>query len=131
MEPGRSFRQPKYVQMHTPRQEALRVAQRSCNLRPEAIAFVGLISHSLERPLTLDMKPAPAISSVPCCDVRRELATEFAISARLFAEAVAILTQSSSVMADIEQLHTAAQKAQERSEHARVAFEEHVRGHRC
>jgi hypothetical protein len=76
------------------------------------------------------MKPASALNTVPSCSVRQKLASEFAISARQFAEAATLLAQSSSRL-DFERLSGAAQQAQERAERARVAFEEHVREHGC
>jgi hypothetical protein len=59
------------------------------------------------------------------------LANEFATSARLYAEAVVLLTQRPSSAADIEQLSVAAREAQERASAAAAAFEEHVSVHGC
>ena len=66
-----------------------------------------------------------------CCTLRRELASEFATSARLYAEAVAILTSGLNYGLDFENLRLAMRRAQERAEEARVAFEEHVARHAC
>lgn len=66
-----------------------------------------------------------------CCAVRRDLANAFAISARLYAEAVVILTSGLTSGSNFENLRMAARRAQERAEEARVAFEEHVAGHGC
>ena len=66
-----------------------------------------------------------------CCGVRRDLANDFATCARLYAEAVVILTSGITSGSDFEELRVAARRAQERAEEARVAFEEHVAGHGC
>ena len=59
------------------------------------------------------------------------MANEFATCARLYAEAVVILTSGVTRESDFENLRVAAQRAQVRAEEARVAFEEHVAGHGC
>jgi hypothetical protein len=66
-----------------------------------------------------------------CCAIRRDLSNEFAICARLYAEAVVTLTSGVTSGSNFEKLRVAARRAQERAEIARVAFEEHVAGHGC
>ena len=66
-----------------------------------------------------------------CCTVRRDLANDFAISARLYAEAVVILTSGVTSGSNFEDLRMAARRALDRVEEARVAFEGHVAGHGC
>jgi hypothetical protein len=64
--------------------------------------------------------------------MRQKLAVEFAVHARLYAEAVVNLTQIGSMTHEqYERLCNATEKAQVRAERASVAFEEHVKGHRC
>jgi len=68
-----------------------------------------------------------------CCKVRGELAAQFATAARLYAEAVVVLTSSFSSNSHLkyEQLVERAHEVQRRSDLARIAFEEHVGRHRC
>jgi hypothetical protein len=66
-----------------------------------------------------------------CCAVRLDLANKFAISARLYAEAVVILTSVVTSGSNYADLRMTARRAQEHAEEARVAFEEHVAGHGC
>jgi len=77
------------------------------------------------------MSSGTVLGTRTCCAVRRDLANEFAISARLYAEAVVILTRGVTSESNFEKLRIAARRAQERAELARVAFEEHVAGHGC
>jgi len=66
------------------------------------------------------------------CLARRELAEQFAISARLFAEAVVMLTRPPDIPhPKYEALRASALEAQHRAEAAAVAFEEHVDTHDC
>jgi len=66
------------------------------------------------------------------CQMRRELAEQFAISARLYAEAVVMLTRPSvAPRRGYEDLRAAAVDAQRRAEGAAAAFEEHVETHNC
>ena len=62
------------------------------------------------------------------CHVRRKLADEYATAARLFAEAVVLETRGT---VDIERLRAVTRQALERTEAARVSFEEHVTWHGC
>jgi len=68
-----------------------------------------------------------------CCAIRRRLAEQFAIAARLYGEAVVLYTGFEGPTADVEYIHLrdAAREAQQRAEVARVLFEEHVDLHRC
>jgi hypothetical protein len=68
-----------------------------------------------------------------CCKARHELAQQFAIAARLYSEAVVLLTRESPAMSSekYEQLRNAAEKAQRDAEAMGIAFEEHVDSHRC
>jgi hypothetical protein len=59
------------------------------------------------------------------------LANEFAISARLYAEAVVFLTSGVAAESNFAELRMAARRAHERAEEARVAFEEHLARHGC
>jgi len=72
------------------------------------------------------------LQSNQCCDIRRKLAEEFSVHARLFSEAVVQLT-SYTVLAPerYAKLREAVEKAQTRAEQASVQFEEHVERHRC
>jgi len=72
------------------------------------------------------------LESNPCCDIRRKLAEQFSVHARLYSEAVVTLTRLKSLtQAEYAKLREAAEKAQERAELASVQFEEHVERHRC
>ena len=70
-------------------------------------------------------------SAKACCKLRRELADQFAIAARLYAEAVVIFTHNEFHGPQFEELRERAREAQDHSEKARVAFEEHVASHGC
>jgi|SRR5215469_4825999 len=74
-----------------------------------------------------------AMTSRGCCRARLVLANEFAIAARLFAEAVVLFTNHKGDPTGHEYswLREAARKAQLRAEETRIAFEEHVDSHRC
>src|SRR5262245_25575770 len=74
-------------------------------------------------------KPAIAI----CCERRRQLSEQFATAARLYAEAVVLLTLNHSRMSqnDYERLREAAEEARQHSEAMGIAFEEHVEWHQC
>jgi hypothetical protein len=65
-----------------------------------------------------------------CCRARSELANQFAIAARLYAEAVVMLTRLSQER-DFSRIRQSAAAAQRRCEDARVAFEEHIDSHHC
>ena len=67
-----------------------------------------------------------------CCQIRLELANQYATAARLSSEAVAVMLAAPiRTMLDYEGLRKRAAKAQEAAEAARIAFEEHVEMHRC
>jgi hypothetical protein len=67
-----------------------------------------------------------------CCELRRQLAERFATAARLYAETVVLFTRyPTNSQHDYNRLLAATEKAQERSEAAAVAFEEHVASHQC
>jgi hypothetical protein len=77
-----------------------------------------------------------SLMSIPdraCCETRRRLAEQYAISARLFAEAVVLLTRDPAAVPPglYERLCAAVLEAQVRAELAGVRFEEHVDSHRC
>jgi hypothetical protein len=67
------------------------------------------------------------------CPVRRRLGEEFALAARLYAEAVVQLMRDPITMSDrdYQQLHAAVEQARARSEVAGRAFKEHVESHGC
>jgi hypothetical protein len=73
---------------------------------------------------------------------RRQLAEQFAIAARLYADSVALLTRDNGMMPSdkdngmmpsdkYHRLRKAAEEAQRRAELAGKSFEEHVDSHRC
>ena len=67
-----------------------------------------------------------------CCELRRQLAEKFATAARLYAEAVVVLTRHPTKSEqDYNRLLKTTEKAQNRSEAAAVAFKEHVALHKC
>jgi len=72
----------------------------------------------------------PAAALQPCCSARKELANQFAIAARLYAEAVVMLTRDSPD-GNYDSLRQTAEEAQRRCEDAQAAFEEHVELHGC
>jgi hypothetical protein len=73
-----------------------------------------------------------ALESNHCCDIRRKLAEQFSVNARLYSEAVVTLTRFQSITpAEYARLREAAEKAQERAEKASAEFEEHVEWHHC
>ena len=60
------------------------------------------------------------------------MAEEYAIAARVYAEAVVMLTRkAANSHVDYRQLVEATQKAQQRAEAAGTAFEEHLQLHGC
>jgi hypothetical protein len=69
---------------------------------------------------------APDIS---CCELRRQLAEQFAVAARLYSEAAAILALNASAARHFA-LREKVQEAQQRAEAAFVALEEHFVSHR-
>ena len=71
-----------------------------------------------------------AISSLTC-RARRELADQYAISARLYAETVVLLTRNPTTGQKFEGLCRTAHEVWDRMEAARLAFEEHARTHGC
>jgi hypothetical protein len=72
------------------------------------------------------------LESNSCCDIRRKLAEQFSVSARLYSEAVVTLTSLQNLTpGEYAKLRVAAEKAQERAEKTRVQFEAHVERHRC
>jgi hypothetical protein len=66
-----------------------------------------------------------------CCFLRRQLAEEFAIASRRYAESVVRLTRLGFTEAEYLNLAEQAVQAQHLSEAASAAFEEHVDSHRC
>ena len=78
------------------------------------------------------MQSAAAPATFTCCPIARQLAEQFAIAARLYAEAVASLTSHIAMsQTEYERLCRAAKDAHRRSEEMGRAFEEHVASHRC
>ena len=77
------------------------------------------------------MSSGTVLGAKTCCAVRRDLANKFAISARVYAEAVVILTSGVTSGSNYADLRMTARRAQERAEEARVAFEVHVARHGC
>jgi hypothetical protein len=68
-----------------------------------------------------------------CCTARQQLAPQFDIAARLYAEAVVLLTRDFPVVSPekYNQLRNAAETARRDAEAMGIAFEEHVDSHRC
>ena len=77
------------------------------------------------------MSSGTFLGTKTCCAVRRDLANKFAMSARVYAEAVVILTSGVTSGSNYADLRMTARRAQERAEEARVAFEVHVARHGC
>ena len=78
------------------------------------------------------MPPLDAPSTFILSERRRKLAEQFAIAARLYAEAVASLTSDNALSpTEYDRLYKAAEDARCHSEQMRRAFEEHVASHRC
>ena len=71
------------------------------------------------------------LCSTHACQLRRQLADEFATAARLYAESVVRLVTSGVSHDDYVRLCERTEEAQNRSEAAFIAFEEHVDLHRC
>ena len=65
-----------------------------------------------------------------CCEIRRKLAEEFATAARLYGERVVSLVSITSNN-EYVRMSKIAHEAQDRSEAAFIAFEEHLKSHRC
>jgi len=67
------------------------------------------------------------------CKTRCELAEQFAIAARQYSEAVIILTQYEGTcsQSDYVRLRAGVEQAEQRSESACFAFEEHLKRHGC
>jgi hypothetical protein len=65
------------------------------------------------------------------CEVRLKLAETFAITARLYAEIAVNFAVVGISQEDYIRLCQRAEEAQERSQAAYVAYEEHVDSHRC
>jgi len=67
------------------------------------------------------------------CEVKQKLAEQFAIAARLFDEAVVMLTHHPSHMApgEHERLWTVSRQAMERAEAAARKYKGHVDAHGC
>lgn len=70
-------------------------------------------------------------STVRPCELRRRLADEFSIAARLYAEIVVRLTTSHASEAGYVHLQRMTREAQQRSQDAFIAFEQHLESHRC
>jgi hypothetical protein len=66
-----------------------------------------------------------------CCHVRRNLAQEFSIAARLYAEAAVNAATLGTSKESHAHLCELAREAQDKSEAAFCAFEKHVDSHRC
>jgi hypothetical protein len=77
------------------------------------------------------MKPGADKGVEPGCRLRRELADQFATNARLYAEAVVLLTNSTMPTRKFEELCLTVRQAQDRAQAAFMAFEEHVKSHGC
>jgi hypothetical protein len=77
------------------------------------------------------MQPAKAETPFGC-SIRQQLAQEFATAARLYAEAVVLVTSLGAMPNHkYTRLRNTVREAHARAEIARVRFEEHVESHRC
>ena len=67
------------------------------------------------------------------CFMRRNLGEQFATAARLYAEAVVVLTCDPATISrdEYDRLREATKQAQQRSEATERAFEQHVDSHDC
>jgi hypothetical protein len=75
-----------------------------------------------------------AKSTLPvACSTRQQLAMQLATAARLYAEAVALLTSRAGIISQEEYdgLSDNAQQRRGHTELARIEFEAHVESHRC
>ena len=73
----------------------------------------------------------PKTDQMKCCEVWRQLSEEFATTARLYSEAVTLLTSNAPNLQPHEynRLRHAVEEAQRRSEGAGIAYEEHLDAH--
>ena len=77
------------------------------------------------------MSTATTLARRPCCRIRLDLANDLSTAARLYSEAVVLLTSLAPQSSNLELMHEKALIAQQRAESAQVAFEAHVRNHSC
>jgi len=77
------------------------------------------------------MQPAPGFINGPFCPTRRELAGQFAIAARLYAETVVMLTSGGATAEDFDCLSKSEDEAFARMTDARTAFRSHIGAHGC
>jgi len=77
--------------------------------------------------------PIEVAGPAVCCEMRRQLAEQSAIAARLYAESVALLTRPAGMKSpeEYDLLRKGPDEAQRRAEATGLAFEEHVDSHRC
>jgi hypothetical protein len=79
------------------------------------------------------MYPEPALDTDNPCALRRQLAAKFAVCARLYAEAVVPLARDIATMSkeNYQQVRASTEDAKHDMEAASLAFEEHIKAHRC
>jgi len=77
------------------------------------------------------MKTASALALQTCCPIRRNLVEQFAIAARLHAEAVVVLSHAVPAVVDFAESCNAVEQARQECETAGAAFREHVATHGC
>jgi sugar phosphate isomerase/epimerase len=77
--------------------------------------------------------PIESTSRLISCQTGQDLAGQFAIAARLYAEAVVTLTSNcGKISQDLyDRLTRTVEEAQQHSEASGVAFKEHIESHRC
>ena len=95
---------------------------------PEQLLVQTVLLKELQCPYVPVNLPATPIS----CQKGRHLAEQFATASRLYAEAVALLTCEPAIShIEYYRLVKAAEESRQRSEAARIAFEEHVKACGC
>ena len=77
------------------------------------------------------MQPAPGFTNGPLCPTRRDLAEQFAIAARLYAETVVMFTRGTASGEEFGGLSNSEDEALARLTAARTAFKDHVSSHGC
>jgi hypothetical protein len=77
------------------------------------------------------MKTASATALQKCCPKSRDLGEQFALAARLYAEAVVVLTRAVPAMADFEESCGAVEQARQECDEAGAAFRDHITTHGC
>ena len=75
------------------------------------------------------MKTVSATALQTYCAKRRDLGEQFALAARLYAEAVVVLTRGVPAMPDFEESWGAVEQARQQCDEAGAAFRDHITTH--